>query len=105
MPKVVRVGSHTREESRQTSLMSPPNSKHTWDRLLEERGMTKVELTGKVGIPNVNLSISKDMHRLSTLSKTCIGEPIPWSDLPHTLSQRSVIRCLEAEPLETKETP
>jgi hypothetical protein len=31
--------------------------------------------------------------------------PIPrlWSDLAHALSQRSKTRCLEAEPLETKE--
>ncbi|MEU8250346.1 helix-turn-helix transcriptional regulator [Nonomuraea sp. NPDC048916] len=45
------------------------------DRLLEERGMTVVELADKVGITNVNLSILKNNRakaiRFSTLSKIC----------------------------------
>ncbi|MEV4159775.1 helix-turn-helix domain-containing protein [Nonomuraea dietziae] len=45
------------------------------DRLLEERGMTLVELADKVGITNVNLSILKNNRakaiRFSTLSKIC----------------------------------
>lgn len=45
------------------------------DRLLEERGMTLVELADKVGITNVNLSILKNNRakaiRFSTLSKLC----------------------------------
>jgi putative transcriptional regulator len=45
------------------------------DRLLEERGMTVVELADKVGITNVNLSILKNNRakaiRFSTLSKLC----------------------------------
>ncbi|WP_433432879.1 helix-turn-helix domain-containing protein [Nonomuraea sp. CA-141351] len=45
------------------------------DGLLEERGMTVVELADKVGITNVNLSILKNNRakaiRFSTLSKIC----------------------------------
>jgi putative transcriptional regulator len=45
------------------------------DRLLEERGMTLVELADKVGITNVNLSILKNNRakaiRFSTLSMIC----------------------------------
>lgn len=45
------------------------------DRLLEERGMTLVELAEKVGITNVNLSILKNNRakaiRFSTLSMIC----------------------------------
>ncbi|MDR8408823.1 helix-turn-helix transcriptional regulator [Nonomuraea sp. 3-1Str] len=45
------------------------------DRLLEERGMTLVELADKVGITNVNLSILKNNRakaiRFSTLAKIC----------------------------------
>ncbi|MEU7745620.1 helix-turn-helix transcriptional regulator [Nonomuraea sp. NPDC049158] len=45
------------------------------DRLLEERGMTVVELADRVGITNVNLSILKNDRakaiRFSTLSKIC----------------------------------
>jgi putative transcriptional regulator len=45
------------------------------DRLLEERGMTLVELADKVGITNVNLSILKNNRakaiRFSTLGKIC----------------------------------
>lgn len=60
--------------------MAPPeNPEHTievhLDRLLEERGMTLVELADKVGITNVNLSILKNNRakaiRFSTLSKLC----------------------------------
>ncbi|GAA4534602.1 MULTISPECIES: helix-turn-helix domain-containing protein [Nonomuraea] len=60
--------------------MSPAeNSEHTievhLDRLLEERGMTVVELADRVGITNVNLSILKNNRakaiRFSTLSKLC----------------------------------
>lgn len=55
------------------------NPEHTievhLDRLLEERGMTLVELADKVGITNVNLSILKNNRakaiRFSTLSKIC----------------------------------
>ncbi|MEV0146520.1 MULTISPECIES: helix-turn-helix transcriptional regulator [unclassified Nonomuraea] len=45
------------------------------DRLLEERGMTLVELADRVGITNVNLSILKNNRakaiRFSTLAKIC----------------------------------
>jgi putative transcriptional regulator len=45
------------------------------DHLLEERGMTLVELADKVGITNVNLSILKNNRakaiRFTTLSKIC----------------------------------
>ncbi|MEO3874368.1 helix-turn-helix transcriptional regulator [Nonomuraea sp. B12E4] len=45
------------------------------DRLLEERGMTLVELADKVGITNVNLSILKNNRakaiRFTTLSRIC----------------------------------
>ncbi|MEU4234919.1 helix-turn-helix transcriptional regulator [Nonomuraea sp. NPDC026600] len=45
------------------------------DQLLEERGMTLVELADRVGITNVNLSILKNNRakaiRFSTLSKIC----------------------------------
>ncbi|MER7502438.1 helix-turn-helix transcriptional regulator [Nonomuraea pusilla] len=45
------------------------------DRLLEERGMTVVELADRVGITNVNLSVLKNNRakaiRFSTLSKIC----------------------------------
>ncbi|MFC5816951.1 helix-turn-helix domain-containing protein [Nonomuraea harbinensis] len=60
--------------------MSPAeNPEHTievhLDRLLEERGMTVVELADRVGITNVNLSILKNNRakaiRFSTLSKLC----------------------------------
>ncbi|MCF6470804.1 helix-turn-helix transcriptional regulator [Nonomuraea sp. MG754425] len=45
------------------------------DRLLEERGMTLVQLAGRVGITNVNLSILKNNRakaiRFTTLGKLC----------------------------------
>ncbi|GAA2312743.1 helix-turn-helix transcriptional regulator [Nonomuraea roseoviolacea subsp. roseoviolacea] len=45
------------------------------DRLLEERGMTLVELADRVGITNVNLSILKNNRakaiRFSTLARIC----------------------------------
>ncbi|NUW40674.1 helix-turn-helix domain-containing protein [Nonomuraea rhodomycinica] len=45
------------------------------DRLLEERGMTLVELAERVGITNVNLSILKNNRakaiRFSTLARIC----------------------------------
>ncbi|WP_433359005.1 helix-turn-helix domain-containing protein [Streptosporangium sp. CA-115845] len=60
-------------------MPSAENSEHAievhLDRLLEERGMTVVELADKVGITNVNLSILKNNRakaiRFSTLSKIC----------------------------------
>ncbi|NUW30498.1 helix-turn-helix transcriptional regulator [Nonomuraea sp. SMC257] len=45
------------------------------DQLLEERGMTLVELAERVGITNVNLSILKNNRakaiRFSTLARIC----------------------------------
>ncbi|MBN6056903.1 helix-turn-helix transcriptional regulator [Nonomuraea sp. RK-328] len=45
------------------------------DQLLEERGMTLVELADRVGITNVNLSILKNNRakaiRFSTLARIC----------------------------------
>ncbi|MGW1785535.1 helix-turn-helix domain-containing protein [Streptomyces sp. NPDC002143] len=45
------------------------------DRMLEERGMTLVELAAQVGVTNVNLSILKNGRakaiRFSTLTRIC----------------------------------